>query len=206
MGHFSEATLTLYGKPTKVQYRQLDLTWKPLDRIIRFVVASSSLGKMILMCSDLTIDPEDAIAIFCLRFKIETSLDEQKDHNGGFAYRFWTKYLEKRKRWAKNSQPQDPNPPVQVMDAKSAIDSYLCISTICAGILTIIAFSHNCQIWRRFPGWIKTRRSSIPSIAVTKETLAQDFPMFLQKYPILPLCFIINARLRSDDFLYEDVV
>ena len=41
----------LHGKPTKVQYRQLDLTWKPLDRIIRFVVISSSLGKMILLRS-----------------------------------------------------------------------------------------------------------------------------------------------------------
>ena len=206
MGRFSEATLTLYGKPTKVQYRCLDLTWKPLDRVVRFVVVSSSLGKMILLCSDLNINPEDAITIFCLRFKIETSFDEQKNHNGGFAYRFWTKYLEKRKRWTNNSQPKDPNPPKQVVDAKRAIEVYLCMSTISAGILTIIAFAHNRQIWGRFPGWIKTRRTSIPSIAVTKETLAQDFPVFLKKYPHLPLCFIINARHRSIDFLYEDVV
>ena len=74
------------------------------------------------------------------------------------------------------------------------------------GILTIIAFTHNRQIWGRYPGWIKTRRSTIPSLAVTKETLAQDFPAFLQKYSHLPLCFIINARLRSVDFLFEDVV
>ena len=164
------------------------------------------LGKMILMCSDLTLDPKDAIAIFCLRFKIETSFDEQKNHNGGFSYKFWTKALEKRKRWTKNSRPQNPNPPAKVEDAKHAIDAYLCLSTISAGILTIVAFAHNRQIWGRFPGWIRTRRTSIPSIAVTKETLAQDFPAFLRKCPHLPLCFIINARLRSADFLYEDVV
>ena len=205
MSRFSKATLTLYGKPTKVRYCCLDLTWKPIGRVVRFVAVDSSLGKMILMCSDLTLDPKDAITIFCLRFKIETSFDEQKNHNGGFAYRFWTKALVKRKRWTKNNQPQDPNPPAKVEDAKRAIDAYLCISTISAGILTIIAFSHNRQIWGRFPGWIKTRRSSIPSISITKETLVQDFPAFLQKYPLLPLCFIIDARLRSSDFLYEDV-
>ena len=205
MGRFSEATLTLYGKPTKVRYRCLDLTWKPIDRVVRFVAVASSLGKMILICSDLTLDPKDAIAIFCLRFKIETSFDEQKNHNGGFSYRFWTKALEKRKRWTKNSQPQDPNPPAKVEDAKRAIDAYLCLSTISAGILTIIAFTHNRQIWGRFPGWIRTRRASIPTMAITKETLAQDFPAFLRQYPHLPLCYIIDARLRSSDFLYEDV-
>ena len=205
MDQFSEATLTLYGKPTKVRYCCLDLTWKPIAGVVRFVAVDSSLGKMILMCSDLTLDPKDAIAIFCLRFKIESSFDEQKNHNGGFAYRFWTKALEKRKRWTKNNQPQDPIPSAKVEDAKRAVDAYLCISTISAGILTIIAFTHNRQIWGRFPGWIKTRRSSIPTISITKETLAQDFPAFLQKYPHLPLCFIIDARLRSSDFLYEDI-
>ncbi len=91
MTAFTETTLVLYGKKTKVKYQCLDLTWKTLDRIIRFVVVDTEgRGKMILMCSDLTMHPEDIITIYCMRFKIETSFDEQKNDIGNFSYHFWT--------------------------------------------------------------------------------------------------------------------
>jgi len=92
INRFTEATLDLYGKPTKTRYLCLDLIWRPLERMIRFVVVDSDRGRMILMCSDLTLSPEDIITIFALRFKIETSFNEQKNDNGCFAYRFWVRH------------------------------------------------------------------------------------------------------------------
>jgi len=202
---FKETTLTLYGKPTKTRYRCLDLLWKPLGRIVRFVVADSERGQMILMCSDLTLAPEDIITMFALRFKIETSFDEQKNDNGCFSYRFWTKALPKRKRWAKNSQPFFGEPSVLVEDAKRAIESFLCLGVISTGILTIIGFTHNRQIWKQYRGWIKTMRSVIPTIVIVKEALFQDFHAFKAAFPYLPLCSIINRMERSVDFLFDDV-
>lgn len=202
---FTKATLTLYGKPTDVKYRTLDLTWKPLGRVIRFVVAQSCRGKMILMCSDLTIQPEDIITMYCLRFKIETSFDEQKNDNGCFSYRFWTAALPKRKRWAKNCVAAAIGSPSSVEDANRAIESFLCLGVIATGIMTIIAFSHNRQIWGRYSGWIRTLRSVIPSIAVVKDVFAQDFHAFLKAFPMCELACIVDDKISTDIFLFLDV-
>lgn len=205
---FSETTLCLYGKPTEVKFRCMDLIWRPLghERLVRFVLVESKLGRMILMCSDLTLKPEDIIVTFGYRFKIETSFDEQKNNNGCFSYHFWTKALPKRKRWEKNNHMPQTDSPELVDAANRAIDSFLCLGTISTGILTIIAFSHNREIWKRYPGWIRTLRSKIPTIAVVKETLAQIFHIYLQLNPhAYPFC-IVNERQRLVDFLYDDAV
>ncbi len=206
MSGFTEASLTLYGKKTKVKYKCLDLIWKPLGRKVRFIVANTEgRGRMILMCSDLTMTPEDIITIYSLRFKIETSFDEQKNDIGSFSYHFWTSALEKRKRWRKNEVTPPPQTPERVDSARRAIDSFVCIGTIAAGISTIIAFTHNRRIWERYPGWIRTIRSSIPSIATTKVTLSQDFDEFSRAFPLLDISSIVNERRRFEEFLYLDI-
>jgi len=206
MSKFTTATLTLYGKPTEVRYLCMDLIWKPLGhgRLIRFVVVESKLGRMVLMSSDLTLDPEDVIVIFGFRFKIETSFNEQKNDNACFSYHFWTTALQKRKRWTRNDNGTKIDSPQLVNAANRAINSYLCLGTISTGIMTIIAFSHNRQIWKRYPGWIKTLRSRIPTIAVVKDTIAQDLPLFLQSHQFSILASIISSRLRFTEFLYDD--
>jgi hypothetical protein len=201
---FTHTTLNLYGKPTKVAYKCLDLIWKSLDRLVRFVVVESELGKMIVMCSDLTLTPEDIITLYCLRFKIETSFNEQKNVMGSFEYHFWTTAFPKRKRWTKNDYEPQIVHTKRVEDTKRATDSFVCLGTIATGIATIIAFSHNRQIWNRYPGWIRTRRSVVPSLAITKETLAHDLPAFVRDYPHLSISLNITKRLRVDDFLYID--
>jgi hypothetical protein len=201
---FTHTTLKLYGEPTQVAYECLDLIWKPLKRVVRFVVVESMRGQMILMCSDVTLSPEDIITLYCFRFKIETSFDEQKNTMGSFAYHFWTTAFPKRKRWTKNDTVPLVENPKRVDAAKRATDSFVCMGTIATGIATIIAFSHNRQIWERYPGWIRTRRSLVPSLSVTKETLASDFPAFLRFYPHLCISSIINERLRFDEFLFVD--
>jgi hypothetical protein len=203
-GRFTKTTLMLYGKPTKTRYLCLDLLWKPLGRVIRFVIVDSERGKMILMCSDLTIDPKDIITMFALRFKIETSFDEQKNDNGCFSYRFWTMALPKRKRWAKNEQSFPAESSLLVEDAKRAIESFLCLGVIATGILTIIGFSYNRQIWKQYPGWIRTMRSVIPTVTIIKEALLQDFQAFTAAYPHLALCSVIFKRLRCKLFLFDD--
>lgn len=208
MSDFTSTTMVLYGKKTKVRYKCIDLFWKPLGSMIRFVVVNTAgRGKMILMCDDLTMEPEDIITAYCLRFKIETSFDEQKNDIGSFDYHFWTSALPKRKRWQKNDNvsTQEVDNPEQVDRVRRAIDSFVCMATIATGITTIIAFSHNRQVWRWFPGWIKTLRSCIPSIAVTKASLAQHFHDCAKDLPDLEICDAINDKHRNTPFLYDDM-
>lgn len=205
MSKFTSTTLTIYGKPSKVKYQCLNLYWKPLEREIRFVVVETAgRGKMILMCSDLTMNPEDIITIYCLRFKIETGFDEQKNDIGSFSYHFWTKALEKRTKWKKSENNLPLEKSEHVESAKRAIESFVCMGTIASGISTIMAFSHNRQIWNHFPGWIKTRRSHIPSIATTKAAFAQYFHAFSMGANDLEVCSVINERKRRDTFMYHD--
>jgi hypothetical protein len=90
MTSFTETALVLYGKEAKVRYRCLDLIWKPLQQKLRFIaVETEGRGRMILMYNDLSLVPEGVITIYYLRFKIETSFDEQKNDVGNFAYHFW---------------------------------------------------------------------------------------------------------------------
>jgi len=206
MSDFTETTMMLYGRSTKVKYLCLDLMWKPVRRLVRFVCVSTDRGNCVLMSTSLTLNPEDIITVYALRFKIETSFDEQKNDMGCFAYHFWTTALPKRKHWAK-STPQTPDLNLQkrIDDAKHATESFVCLSTIATGILSIIAFSHSSEIWKRYPGWIKTLRSVIPTIATVRATLAKDLLAYVERYPYVSFCSIIKHRQRTAEFLYEDV-
>ena len=205
MSKFKTATMMLYGKQTEVKYLCLDLIWKPVKKLVRFVLVETDRGRCVLMSSSLTIDPQDIITIYALRFKIETSFGEQKNDLGCFAYHFWTTALPKRKKWKKAGIALSEPLQKRIENTKRAMESYVCLSTIAAGILTIIAFSHNREIWNRYPGWIRTRRSSVPTAATVKSVLTQDFHASLPAFLFLPSFNFILPLLRPDDFLFEGV-
>ena len=201
MSTFEETTLTLYGKETKVKYQCLDLLWKPLGETIRFVAVEMDRGRCVLMTDDFTLTPEEIITIYCLRFKIETSFDEQKNDLGCFSYRFWTMSLDKRSRRKANVTQDDEAQ--KVIAAKKAIASFVCLGTLASGILTIIAFSHNREIWKRYPGWIRTLRADVPSASVSREALSHGFHALLRQFPSLDVSNIVTLFLRDSDYLYS---
>ena len=138
-------------------------------------------------------------------FKIETSFDEQKNDMGAFAYHFWTTALPRRKRWKKTEQPNDPKLQQRIEQTRQATDSFVGLCTIATGILSIISFSHSSEIWKLYPGWIRTLRSAIPTIATTRAALGHNIHIVIEHYAYLPVFSIIKKRLRAIEFLYEDV-
>jgi hypothetical protein len=205
MTEFHETTMTLYGKKTKVKYRCVDLIWKPTWKstksLIRFVaVELNGNDRCVLMSSDLSLTPEDIISIYGLRFKIETSFDEQKNDMGAFSYHFWTSAMPKRKKWQKAQMPTDQHAKHKVDDANRAIDSFVCCATIATGILTIIGFAYHREIWILYPGWLRTCKSTVPSIAVIKETIAHIFPRLLKAKKHFYFSSIIKLLLRDNPF------
>jgi hypothetical protein len=122
---FTQTTMVLYGKSTQVQYLCLNLIWKPVKRLVRFVLAKTDSGSCVLMSSDLNLEAKDIITIYALRFKIETSFNEQKNDMGCFAYHFWTTALPKRKKWKPIEQPSDEPGHNRVMQAKRAMETYV---------------------------------------------------------------------------------
>jgi hypothetical protein len=156
------------------------------------------------MTDDLMLSPEEIITIYALRFKIETSFDEQKNAVGCFEYHFWTMALEKRKKRKASGPPQEEERLGMVNEAKKAISTFVCLGTIATGILTIIAFKHNCEIWKLYPGWIRTLRVSIPGVTVTREAFAAGFHASLRHFSHLPSSKAVLPLLRSTENLYSD--
>jgi hypothetical protein len=201
---FTQTTMNLYGKSSKVEYLCLDLIWKPIKRLVRFVLVKMDRGCCVLMSSDLNLAPEDIILIYSLRFKIETSFDEQKNDMGSFAYHFWTSALPKRKKWKKSDFSVTEEQQKRINAAKRATESFVSLNTIATGILTIIAFSHSSDIWAYYPGWVRTLRSTIPTIATTKMALSSVFHQLLPSIATLPSFNSVASRLRKVVYLYKN--
>jgi hypothetical protein len=205
MAKFTETTMVLYGKKTRVRYLCLDLIWRPVKRLIRFVLVETDRGRCILISSSLTLTPEEIIHIYALRFKIETSFAELKHDMGCFAYHFWTTAIPKRKKRKRAEEPVDEFMKPRADMTRKAADSFVCLGTIATGILTFIAFDHSQEIWSRYPGWLRTRRSSIPTIATVKSAFYQDFHASLPHLSHLPAFDFIAPLLRLNDFFYQNV-
>ncbi len=101
---FEKAPCEVYGKVEDVSYMVINLLWKPTGGLIRFVLTDNSHGRMILMCTDLTMDPLLAIQAYCLRMRIETMFDVLKNLMGAFNCHFWSKQMPRRSRKPKKNE------------------------------------------------------------------------------------------------------
>ncbi len=64
-------------KGVEIYYRTLDLLWRPVGIVVRFVIVRHpTRGSIFLMCTDLDLSPLDIIEIYGLRFKIEVSFKQ----------------------------------------------------------------------------------------------------------------------------------
>jgi len=201
MSNFTKKKMVLYGEKTDVKYYCVDLIWKPVKKQVRFVLVENRRGRCILMSTCLTLTPEEIIEIYTARFKIETSFNEQKNDVGCFSYRFWTTALKKRNRWKGAEEPKDSKDAIKYSATQKAIESHVCLSTIATGLLTVIAFSHNRHIFQRYPGWLRTLRSDIPSAAVVKETLLNEFFRFFDCLSGLEIAHIFIPLFRCPHFV-----
>jgi hypothetical protein len=73
LNSFQDATIEIYRKKKTVFFHCLDLIWKPIGEKVRFVLVIDGAESCILMCSDLTLSPQDIIKAYSYRFKIEVS-------------------------------------------------------------------------------------------------------------------------------------
>lgn len=181
----------IYGKKENISYYNLDLIWKPAKSIIRFVFVKSTRGNIILMCSDLNLSPTQIIELYSYRFTIETMFKAFKNVGSGFTYHFWSLYLTRKKRIpskSNNSYVTDSKEKEKTTKTFNAIENFVNFNIIAYGLLQLISIKFNSEINNNSNCWLRTIKSEIPSIFVTKfyflNTIKNSFNKFKN------ICFI----------------
>ena len=183
---FRQKTMTLYGKQTVVRYCCVNLLWG-VGRYyeLRFVLVAYDNVTSILATTDLTMDPEDVIALYAFRFRIEHLFRSLKQFYGGFAYHFWTKAMPRLNRYKKKG---DPDPLTLVTDLKDrariiaalrATEVYMFICMAAIGINMILSIRY--EIDPKNLRYQRTPAKSKPSEENVQYCLRKEFPLFLAK-------------------------
>jgi hypothetical protein len=181
---FQKALSPVYGEENvTIQYRSVDLLWKPVGRMVRFVlVKHPSRGNIILLSSSLTFDPLTIIKVYGLRFKIEVSFKQALHTIGAYGYHFWMMDMIPIKKGS-GDQDIEGMPwkyQLSVQRKMDAYHRYVQIGCIVQGLLQHLAVNFREEVWAAFKGWLRTMRPDLnPSEMVAAEALKTAFPEFL---------------------------
>ena len=194
---FEEAEVTIYGEVKMVRYYCIDLLWKPINDLIRFVCVIDGEGRYILMSSDLDLPATQIITIYSYRFKIEVTFFALKHLLGAFCYHFWTKSLPRMGR----NKPLDYSSLTQAERIKcdqaiGAIERFVNLGAIALGLLQYLALSMPTQIWQSYQGWLRTYPSDIPSERVVQSVLQAEF-FSPRKVPVCRTLQLIRGKCRE---------
>jgi len=173
---FSQAQCSVYNKMEEISFMTINLLWKPTGHFIRFVLAITSRGPIVLMCSDLNQEPLLAIQLYCARTRIETMFDMLKNLLGAFNYHFWSKVMPRHSRKPKSNkdlkQPAE-NELEKVQLCWDAYERFVMLAAISLGLLQLIAVTYSDGIWNHFDTYLRTRSRQLPSERTVKHVMGR---------------------------------
>jgi hypothetical protein len=180
----TEVQSPVYGETgVVIRYLQIDLVWKPLRRIVRFVAVNHPLrGKCLLMSTDLTLGAVDIIALYGIRFKIEVSFKSALRTLGVYAYHFWMNSMKRIKRYSPGQYLHRETEKYR-QDVRRKLDAYhrhIQVGLIAQGLLQYLSSAFPALVWKNFGSWLRTIRPDIPpSEAVAAQALRASLPEFI---------------------------
>ena len=181
---FTRAPSPVYAeRNVMLLYRVLDLYWKPIGCLVRFVlVIHPTRGRKILLCTDRSLAGLQIIELFGVRFKIEVSFKQAIYTIGTYAYHFWMSAMTPRPRRSGNQYLHRKSQSYrdQVRRKIGAYHAHIQLGVIAQGILQTLALCCTATVWKHFGSWLRTIRPEIlPSELVVAIALRHSLPVFL---------------------------
>jgi hypothetical protein len=185
---FLSAPSPIYGETdVLVRYRLIDLCWRPIGRLVRFVlVIHPDRGRKILLSTDLSLAALQIIELFGVRFKIEVSFKQAIYTLGTYAYHFWMRAMTPRPHRSGDQylHRKAPRYRDQVRRKIGAYHAHIQLGLIAQGLLQTLALLCTAAVWKRFGSWLRTVRPGIPpSELVVMLALRHSLPLFLADSP-----------------------
>jgi hypothetical protein len=170
-------------KNIMLRVRCCDLLWRPAARLVRFVlVEHPTRGRLILMCTDLTLEAAEIIRLYGLRFKIELGFKQAAQVLGTFDYHFWMKDMKPLKRRNGNQYLHRETAAYRqaVRTKMHAYHVFLFAGVVAQGLMHYLSSCHNEAVWRSFGSWLRTIRTGVaPSEMVVTMALRNTLSEFL---------------------------
>jgi len=181
---FTEAPSPVYGeKGVALAYRSVDLLWRPVGCLVRFVaVIHPHRGCRVFLSTDLSLTPLEIIALYGVRFKIEVSFKQAVHTVGTYSYHFWMMPMTPISRRSGNQHLHCKSDRYreQVRRKIRAYHCHLQTGVIAQGLLQILSVLHPQLVWSYFGSWIRTIRPGIPpSEQIVSMALRHRLPEFL---------------------------
>lgn len=152
------------GKEMEVRGWYRDLLWKPLKMMVRFVgVEHPKKGRIILLSSDLSINPTEIAQAYVYRFWIEVGFHTAKSLLGSFTYRFWIKAMKRLGSFPKESKIEDlpKNIAEKVTRKIKAIELFITCAGIAQGLLVYLSIHHADTVAKQARFWLRTKRGGV---------------------------------------------
>jgi len=171
---FKIAEAVVYQQQEMVRFLTLDLIWKPVQKQLRFFLIETSRGRIILMSSDLTLEPLVALQLYSRRVTIETMFGILKNILGSMRYHFWSKYLKpvSRRPRKKNKIKAVSSQPEKTKNTLDAIEKFTQVQLIVLGTFQFLACHFDQQICIKARCWLRTSCKDIPSEFVTRSAIS----------------------------------
>ena len=198
---FTTVDALVYNRKEKVRYLSLNLLWKPTKGMLRFILIESSRGRIVVMTSDLSLDPLVALDLYGHRVAIETLFDTLKNMLGGMRYHFWSKYLQAAsRRPAKKGSPKPTSSrPEKTKNTLVAIHKFLAVHLVVVGTLQLLARRFASEIHSKAHCWLRTPCGDIPSEFVARAALANIIRSNLTRFRDDWMTSLIHSKQNNPE-------
>jgi hypothetical protein len=185
---FITAASPVYGETgIEVAYRCIDLLWRPIGRIARFVIViHPTRGILFLLSSDTAMNPLDIIALYGYRFKIEVGFRQALHVIGAYGYHFWMKSMIPIRNNDKGQKIHNKTAQYRqaVKRKLKAYHVYVQLACIVQGLLQHLALNCASRVWTQFRSWLRTMNThKPPSELVVAYALRHSLLEFLAGAP-----------------------